>query len=264
MNREASSDITDQSRLLRDVKAYWESHIHDLVVTTHPFGTHQFFQELDTYRFSKLIYLTEFVDSGDNRGKTLLEVGCGLGIDLVRFARAGAVVTGVDLAERAVELAQQNMTLNDLNADLIVMNGEDLKFPDDSFDVVYAHGVLQYTPDAARMIAELHRVLRPGGTAMMMVYNRISWLTLMSKITAVDLEHEDAPVFNTYSIREFRRLLSPFSQYRIMPERFPVPTQLHSGWRSALYNRVFVNGFNLLPRAVVRHFGWHLMAVAIK
>ncbi|NIP27439.1 MAG: methyltransferase domain-containing protein, partial [Phycisphaerae bacterium] len=68
----------------------------------------------------------------------VLEVGCGVGIDLVRFARAGAKVTGVDLSPTAVQLAKQNFEQQNLTADLMVMNGEALQLANDTFDFVYA------------------------------------------------------------------------------------------------------------------------------
>ena len=97
-----------------------------------------------------------------------------------------------------------------------------------------------------------------------MVYNRISWLNLMRKVTKVPLEHEDAPVLKKFSIAEFKQLLKPFKTYTIIPERFPVRTKLHSGLKARLFNDVFVGTFNRMPRAWVRPFGWHLMAFAVK
>jgi ubiquinone/menaquinone biosynthesis C-methylase UbiE len=204
------------------------------------------------------------VDFNSYCGKKLLEIGCGAGVDLVRFARAGAIVTGVDLSKTSIELARRNFVQHDLPGDLLIMNGEELQFPDDLFDVVYAHGVLQYTADAKRMIAEIHRVLKPGGEAIMMVYNRNSWLNFMSKVAGVPLEHEDAPVLKKFSISEYREMLKVFKTYKIVPERFPVKTRLHSGWKSSLFNHLFVGTFNLLPRPWVRPMGWHLMAFAWK
>ena len=60
-----------------------------------------------------------------------------------------------------------------------------------------------------------------------MVYNRVSWLNALSKVMKVPLEHEDAPVLKKYSIGEFRALLQPFTEARIVPERFPVKSRLH-------------------------------------
>jgi ubiquinone/menaquinone biosynthesis C-methylase UbiE len=255
---------TNQNDLIAEINAYWDHHIHDLAIVTNPVGTPGFFRELDEYRYDKLNYLPRLVDFNSCKGKYLLEVGCGAGVDLVRFARAGAIVTGVDLSTTSIDLARRNFAQYDLAADLLVMNGEALQFPDDMFDVIYAHGVLQYTADANRMIAEIHRVLKPAGQAIMMVYNRNSWLNFMSKMTNVPLEHEDAPVLNKFSIAEYKEMLKPFNTYTIVPERFPVKTKLHSGWKSRLFNNLFVGTFNLLPRSWVRPLGWHLMAFAVK
>jgi ubiquinone/menaquinone biosynthesis C-methylase UbiE len=145
-----------------------------------------------------------------------------------------------------------------------VMNGEALEFADSSYEVVFAHGVLQYTANAQRMIDELYRVLRPGGEAILMVYNRYSWLNLLSKVMKVELEHADAPVLRKYSIGEFKRLLTPFTRVRIVPERFPVASRLHQGTKAMLYNELFVRAFRMLPKRLVRPLGWHLMAFAIK
>jgi SAM-dependent methyltransferase len=253
-----------QQDLREAIRAYWNAHIHDLEIARHPVGTRGFFEELAAYRFEKLAYLPRVVDFPSYRGKRLLEVGCGVGIDLVRFAQHGAIVTGVDLAEVSIRLARENFALHGLSGELRTMDGEHLRFGNNSFEVVYAHGVLQYTRDAERMIHEIHRVLRPGGEAILMVYNRYSWLNLLARLFGVKLEHEDAPVLRKYSRREFRRMLRRFSQVQIVPERFPVKTRLHSGMQAVVYNAVFVSAFRLLPRALVRPFGWHLMARAVK
>lgn len=250
--------------VLEAIRDYWNIHIHDLEIATQPIGTKGFFDELDEYRFDKLRYLPKVVDFSGYAGKCLLEVGCGVGIDLIRFARGGALVTGIDLAEVSIDLARQNFEQNGLQADLRVMNGDAMEFADNSFDVVYAHGVLQYTVHAERMVKELYRVLRPGGQAIMMVYNRISWLYAMSKVMNVGLEHQDAPVQKKYSIAEYKSLLAPFSNVCIVPERFPVETRLHQGLKATLYNKVFVKSFYILPKAWVQPLGWHLMAFASK
>src|SRR5262245_60298367 len=132
-----------QQDLIARITAYWDEHIHDLAITTHPVGSSGFFQQLDDYRYDKLNYLPRLVDFDSYHGKNLLEVGCGAGIDLVRFARAGANVTGIDLSTTAINLAHKNIEQNELGGNLRVMNGEAMQFPDNSFDVVYAHGVLQ-------------------------------------------------------------------------------------------------------------------------
>jgi SAM-dependent methyltransferase len=247
-----------------DVRDYWNRHIHDLDITTHPVGSPAFFADLDQYHFEKLHHLLRLVDFAAYRGKSVLEVGCGAGTDLVRFARGGARVAGVDLSSSAIELARKNFEQQGLTADLREADGEHLPFADDTFDLVYAHGVVQYTADGRALVEECRRVLKPDGEAVFQVYNRISWLNALSKLMKVPLEHEDAPVLRKYSAAEFRDLLRGFRQVRIVEERFPVKSRLHGGWKGTLFNTFFVGAFNALPRGLVRRFGWHLLAFCRK
>jgi SAM-dependent methyltransferase len=247
-----------------DVRAYWERHIHDLEVTQHPVGSRGFFEDLDQYHFEKLHHLPRVLDYGGYHGRRVLDVGCGAGVDLARFATGGAIMTGVDLAFSAVELSRANLGGRGLRGGFAVANGEDLPFPDESFDLIFAHGVVQYTVEPRRLVDQCRRVLRPGGEAIFQVYNRRSWLNALSKVMRVGLEHEDAPVLRKFSIGEFRRLLAGFRQVRIVPERFPVASRLHGGWKGAVYNGLFVGAFNRVPRPLVRRLGWHLLAFCRK
>ncbi len=265
MKEPALTADPQNSELIKKIETYWNERIHDLEIVRHPIGTPGFFDDLDEYRFDKLRYLPKLVDFSGFRGKTLLEIGCGAGIDLARFAAGGARCTGVDLSRTAIDLAKTNFKNRNLSADLRVMNGESLEFPDDTFDVVYAHGVLQYTADSQAMADEARRVLKPGGEFIAMVYNRNGWLNVMSRRFHIPLEHEDAPVLNKYSIGEFKRMLSGFDGVRIVPDRFPVKSKLHQkGLKAFAFNTVFVGAFNLIPRPIVRRTGWHLMAFATK
>lgn len=244
----------------RDVRAYWETHIHDLEISPHPPGSPGFFADLEQYHFEKLHHLPRLIPFDRFSGRRVLEVGCGAGTDLIRFARHGAIATGIDLAGSSIKLAKDNFSHEGRRAELIVADGQTLPFRDHAFDLVYAHGVVQYTTDARALVRECRRVLKPGGMAVFQVYNRISWLNALSRVTKVDLEHIDAPVLNKYSIGEFRELLKDFSRIHIVPERFPVKTRLHGGLKGRLYNTCFVGLFNAMPRRLVRHFGWHLLA----
>jgi SAM-dependent methyltransferase len=164
------------------------------------------------------------------------------------------------MAASAVKLAAGNFSIEGRKAGLLVADGEALPFADRSFDLVYAHGVVQYTTSDRALVQECRRVLNPGGLAIFQVYNRISWLNALSRVTKVDLEHTDAPVLGKYSIGEFKSLLKDFSRVRIVPERFPVKTRLHGGLKGLIYNTCFVGLFNAMPRSLVRRYGWHLLA----
>jgi SAM-dependent methyltransferase len=247
-----------------EVRAYWDHHIHDLEITRHPVGSRGFFDDLDQYHFEKLHHLLRLVDFDGYRGRTVLDVGCGAGVDLARFARGGALVTGVDLAPSAIRLARANFEQQGLEGRFEVADGEALPFPDNAFELVFAHGVVQYTADPRRLVAECRRVLKPGGRAIFQVYNRLSWLNALGKLMKVPLEHEDAPVLLKFSIGDLRRVVDGFSDVQIVTERFPVKSRLHGGWKGLLFNTFFVGTFNALPRPLVRRFGWHLLAFCIK
>jgi len=221
-----------------DVRDYWNRHIHDLEITKHPVGSPGFFADLDQYHFEKLHHLLRLVPFDGYRGKPVLEVGCGAGTE---------------------NFEQQN-----LQADLREADGERLPFPAGTFDLVYAHGVVQYTPSDGALVTECLRVLKPGAEAIFQVYNRVSWLNALSRLMKVPLEHEDAPVLKKYSASEFRTLLNGFRDVRIVEERFPVKSRLHGGWKGVLFNTFFVGTFNALPRSFVRRFGWHLLAFCKK
>jgi SAM-dependent methyltransferase len=247
-----------------EIRAYWDRHIHDLEITRHPVGSRGFFDDLDQYHFEKLHHLVRLVDFDGYRDRLVLEVGCGAGVDLARFAKGGANVTGVDLSQAAVDLARTNFEQQGLTGRFEVADGEDLPFPDDTFDCVYAHGVVQYTANPGRLVEECRRVLKPGGRAVFQVYNRISWLNGLSKLMKVGLEHADAPVILTFTIGELKQLVRGFREATIVPERFPVKTRLHKGWKGVAFNQLFVGAFNALPRPLVERFGWHLLAFCVK
>lgn len=91
--------------------------------------------------------------------KRILDVGAGLGEMAERFARElGAHVCAVDISPRMVELAAAR------GVDAQVADAEQLPFPDDDFDCVYAGWVLYHVPNLQQAVAEAARVLRPGGT----------------------------------------------------------------------------------------------------
>ena len=250
--------------LAEQVAAYWNERIHDLEMTEEPVGSPGFFRDLDEYRFDKLRYLPKAVDFGGYAGKRVVEVGCGLGLDLMRFAKGGAQVTGIDLSRQAIDLARAYFEGEGVAADLQVMDGNAMTFADATFDLVYVHGVLPYAADPAGIVRECYRVLAPGGEGIFMNYNSRSWLSLLSRVAKVGLEHDDAPAFRPRTHAEFAALLEPFPESRIVGERFPVKSRLHKGVKGALFNGVFVPAFRVLPRSLVQRWGWHWMGYGRK
>ena len=106
---------------------------------------------------------------------SVLDAGMGPGRMCAELARLGWTVSGVDAAEEMVEVARTR--LPDARERLLVGTIEDLPFPDASFDAVVATGVLEYS-QVPRAVAELARVLRPGGLAVVSYPNNLAFFSV--------------------------------------------------------------------------------------
>jgi ubiquinone/menaquinone biosynthesis C-methylase UbiE len=107
-------------------------------------------------------------------GKRVLEIGVGLGADHQLLAEAGAVLDGIDLTQRAVDHTGERFRQLGLTSNLQRADAENLPFADRSFDMVCSWGVIHHTPDTKRAAREIIRVLKPGGTFKVMIYNKHS------------------------------------------------------------------------------------------
>ena len=133
--------------------------------------TLEWFEEAERYRYQDYApWMPEVMEFGRWGGKQVLEVGGGMGSDLAQFALNGAETTDCDLSKGHLELAQENFSLRGLAGTFARADAENLPFADASFDMVYSNGVVHHTPGTQRAIAEMYRVSRPGGRAIVMVY----------------------------------------------------------------------------------------------
>lgn len=254
---------------LEQVVDYWNAHLNSTqFLGDSPIeeGSPEFFAEIEA-GFERFPYKAGLFDHiAQLPGGKLLEIGCGLGNDLCQIARRGLDATGIDIAPRAVELAQQHLASRDLKATVMRANCEDLPFASDSFDIVYSSGVIQHTPNIKAAAAEILRVLRPGGTLVIILYHRYSWFNLLSKLTRTNVEFADAdaPIIRTFSKGQLRQLFRTATDLKITMEHFrPSPT-VRKGALGALFNRVFVPCYGFMPECVIRPFGWHAVVIGNK
>ncbi len=158
----------------KEVQSYWNGRPCGAKFARDEPGTHEFFRAVEQHRYRLEPHILEMAAFGETKGKSVLEIGCGLGTDGAQFSQAGARYVGIDLSAASVNLAKQNLEQRGLPANCFVSDAEALPFADGSFDVVYSHGVLHHTPNLPAAVAEVYRVLRPGGRAIVMMYHRAS------------------------------------------------------------------------------------------
>ena len=163
------------TKLKERVRAFWQANPCGTKFADAEPGSRRFYELVEQHRYEKEWHIPSAAGFAATRGLRVLEIGCGLGTDGAQFAKAGADYTGVDLTEAAVELARKRFELFNLPGTFLTADAENLDFKDASFDLVYSHGVLHHTPDTARAVREIYRVLRPNGQAVIMLYHRNSY-----------------------------------------------------------------------------------------
>ena len=159
-----------------EVREFWEAGPCGAKHADSPEGTAEFYAEVERKRNELEPFIPGYADFASTADKDVLEIGVGVGTDFIRFARAGARVTGVDLTEHSVVLVRGRLVLEGFDGDVRVADAEALPFENDTFDVVYSWGVLHHTPRPERAMGEALRVLKPGGRLCVMVYARFSWV----------------------------------------------------------------------------------------
>jgi len=163
-----------------DVESFWSAHpcgdhivggLHRAFSDDHE----RFFAAYDAWRYEQEGHIPECLDRTDWRGRKVLEIGLGQGAESEQLIRRGARWSGLDLTSEAVErvgarLALRNLPFDDLRQGSALS----IPWPDDTFDLVFSHGVLHHIPDIRTAQSEIHRVLKPGGKLVAMVYARDS------------------------------------------------------------------------------------------
>jgi len=294
--------MADNSQLKERVRAFWQAHPCGTKFTDAEIGTREFFDRIEAHRYEKEWHIPQAANFAGACGLRVLEIGCGMGTDGAQFAKGGAIYTGIDLTEAAIELARRNFASAGLRGEFHVADAERLDFPDESFDIVYSHGVLHHTPDIQAAINEVHRVLKPGGRAVVMLYHRGSYnyrvgIRILRRAGAGLLKSETGiKIVNRLtgepieSLREHAQLVSRnghVSASELLNQSTdgagnPLATvysrrearELFKQFRQVYLRAYFLNKRfipvvgNLLPRsieaALASRWGWHLWIYATK
>lgn len=259
----------DTNITVDDVKKYWNNNPLCAAAIPYELGTKEYFEY-----YNKLREANESIDFSYKlheyksfTGKKVLDVGCGNGYVLSKYAQEGAQVFGVDITETGIDLCKKRFGYLGLQGDFRVANAEKLPFEDETFDCVCSMGVLHHTPDTPGAVDEIFRVLKPGGRLIVMFYHRNSaWYRIRMPLESIltgksisqlvnEVDGVGNPKGDIYSKKELKELLHQFSQIEMF-------AGLLNGWM--LLPKIGFCIPDLLLKPFERKLGWFLYAKGIK
>lgn len=211
----------------------WSENPIGISYSSFPIGSEMWFEEIAQHRYETYApWMRRIFQFEKFKGKKVLEIGVGVGTDHVSLARAGAILSGIDITSRSIELTSKNLHFHNFFSDLHVANTESLPFPDNNFDVVFSFGVLHHISNIEKAISEIERVLKPRGEILIGLYNRKSlyyWYkimkfpwsskdTILKRFQAIEIGQKESQadiIVNAYSRSEIKKLFQQFTSQRI-------------------------------------------------
>jgi ubiquinone/menaquinone biosynthesis C-methylase UbiE len=256
------------------VQNYWNSHTLGLQYVTDPSvktGTPEFFAYIrpwmNPYKFP---WIMDRIDKEAKllKGKHLLEIGCGMGYDSLEFLKRGVHITATDLTPNAVAITRRHFELEKVQAeDIRIANALDLPFADNTFDAVWANGVVHATGDTRRAVQEAKRVLKPGGRAIIShFYRKPSWMFLLHHLGRENIEYkeEDPPVNEFYTEQQILSFFQGFEIVEAVQEHYRLLPVRRSGLKANLYSYILKPLYNLLPESIAKSLAYKFSVTAIK
>jgi ubiquinone/menaquinone biosynthesis C-methylase UbiE len=173
------------------IRDFWDAHpCGESQVEKLSSDYEDFFRRYDAFRYQREAHIVRRLDAIDFRGKQVLEIGLGQGADSEQIIRRGAIWSGIDISAESVNRVSTRLRCRGLAyARLERASALDLPFPDDRFDIVFAHGVLHHIPDVLTAQREIARVLKPSGQLIAMLYARrsLNYLVAISVVRRLSL-----------------------------------------------------------------------------
>ncbi len=262
------------------MRRYWNARPCNIRHSPKQVGTREYFDEVEARKYFVEPHIPVFAEFERWKGKKVLEIGCGIGTDTIRFARAGARVTAMDLSEESLAVARRRASVFDLE-DRITFhqaNAERLSetVPVETYDLVYSFGVVHHTPHPRNVIREIRKYMGSRSVLKIMVYHRYSykvfWILLrygkgafwrLDRIIARNSEAQTGcPVTYTYGRRTVRELLEGFVVESTMVDHiFPYSIAQYKRYE---YRRAWPLRWmpDSLFRRLERRWGWHLCVTA--
>ena len=273
----------------KDVTNYWEEEVCGTRFSN-KIDKNKYFKEISYNRYKAEPYIKNFAfgDYKDFTNKKILEIGVGAGTDFVEFLKRDAICYGIDATDSSIQKTNENVLNFFKNRKykleyLKKGNAENLPFQDNTFDMIYSHGVLHHAKNTMRCFAEAYRVLKPGGKFKIMVYSDFSATGIMLWMLygfakgrpflsqeEVIFKYLESPGTKCYSKKELIKILQGFGLEKLILKKFASSGDLLLMPKSKKYQKNLLYNFIqiLYPRAIVKKLqsilGLSLTVTAVK
>ena len=251
-------------RLIDKIQNYWDTYPCNSKHSRITAGTRDYFDAVSLRRYTVEPHIRKFAEFDNNKIKTVLEIGCGIGTDAVEFARAGKTFTGVELSDVSLDIAKQRFRTYDLIGRFYSGNAEYLSdvLPGETYDLIYSFGVIHHSPEPQRIIDNIKLYMNKNTQLKVMLYANNSWKNFMIQNGLDQPEAQSGcPLVNTYTKEQVELLFKDFNitieQDHIFPYKFQEYRQgeyVKQQWFEAMPYSVF--------RTLEQNLGWHLLISA--
>jgi ubiquinone/menaquinone biosynthesis C-methylase UbiE len=267
--------------MTQEVRRFWETASCGEQLLYHGDSQKERYRNQLRRRYEWEPEIPSFAEFDKHAGQNLLEVGVGMGADHQMYAEGGAIVHGVDLTDRALEHVKERFRLFGLSTQLWRCEAENLPFDAEKFDVVYSWGVIHHASNIQEAVHEIHRVLKPGGIAKVMIYHKYSTVGFMlwlrygllrlrpwTSLYEIYFNHAESKGTQAFTKRQAREYFSKFSEVTIFPTKLTKHDLLLTGAGQRHQGPILRWARRLYPRALIRwlmpNCGIFMMIRAVK
>lgn len=251
---------------INDVKQFWNDRPCNIRHSAKPVGTREYYDEVEAKKFTAEPHIISFSEFDSWQGKSVLEIGCGIGTMAINFARAGANYTGVDLSEASVDLTRRRFEVYGLSGRFYSGNAEELSswLPVERYDLVYSWGVIHHAPHPERIVDQIPQYLKDDGIFKMMVYSTNSWKTFLIEAGLDQPEAQyGCPIALTYTQDQIRDWLGNRFEILDIHQDHIFPYQIEPYKRGEYQLQPW---FEAMPpemfRVLEKNLGWHTMVTS--
>jgi 2-polyprenyl-3-methyl-5-hydroxy-6-metoxy-1,4-benzoquinol methylase len=260
---------------IKNVKEYWNSRPCNIRHSKKDVGSVEYFNEVEARKYLVEPHIPEFAEFNKWKGKKVLEIGCGIGTDSINFAKAGAILTCVELSDVSLDLCKKRFKEFKLSAKFYNGNCEELsKFlPIEDYDLIYSFGVIHHTPNPELVYNEIKKYMNKNTEVRLMLYARHSWKTFeffilnghkfnynLKKTIQYYAEAQlNCPVAFTYTKKELKDIFKDFNIIEIKKTHiFPY---IIKDYINHIYKKKLI--LRLMPKKLFNKLesllGWHYL-----